>query len=74
MVWDDMKPTRHHHAEAAIENAIKVHMAMGGSTNAIIHVIAMARRAGDRAVVGEVRPARTRGARARERTAVGQSF
>src|SRR5262249_38468313 len=27
-------------------NAIKVHMAMGGSTNAIIHVIAMARRAG----------------------------
>src|SRR5262249_32059137 len=31
---------------AAFDNAIKVHMAMGGSTNAIIHVIAMARRAG----------------------------
>ena len=31
---------------AAFENAIKVHMAMGGSTNAIIHVVAMARRAG----------------------------
>src|SRR5437660_12284267 len=31
---------------AAFDNAIKVHMAMGGSTNAIIHVITMARRAG----------------------------
>src|SRR4029078_797068 len=31
---------------AAFDNAIKVHMAMGGSTNAIIHVVAMARRAG----------------------------
>src|SRR6185312_8119165 len=29
----------------AFDNAIKVHMAMGGSTNAIIHVVAMARRA-----------------------------
>ena len=27
---------------AAFDNAIKVHMAMGGSTNAIIHVVAMA--------------------------------
>ena len=31
---------------SAFDNAIKVHMALGGSTNAIIHVIAMARRAG----------------------------
>ena len=31
---------------ASFDNAIKVHMAMGGSTNAIIHVVAMARRAG----------------------------
>jgi len=31
---------------ASFDNAIKVHMALGGSTNAIIHVIAMARRAG----------------------------
>ena len=30
---------------AAFDNAIRVHMALGGSTNAIIHVIAMARRA-----------------------------
>ena len=31
---------------ASFENAIRVHMAIGGSTNAIIHVVAMARRAG----------------------------
>src|SRR6202034_4954151 len=31
---------------AAFDNAIRVHMALGGSTNAIIHVVAMARRAG----------------------------
>src|SRR5438046_7604596 len=31
---------------AAFDNAIRVHMALGGSTNAIIHVIAVARRAG----------------------------
>jgi dihydroxy-acid dehydratase len=30
----------------AFDNAIRVHMAMGGSTNAIIHAVAMARRAG----------------------------
>src|SRR5262245_10257482 len=45
MVWDDMTPTRLL-TPAAFDNAIKVHMAMGGSTNAIIHVVAMARRAG----------------------------
>ncbi len=45
MVWDDLTPDKILTANA-IENAITVHMAMGGSTNAIIHVIAMARRAG----------------------------
>ncbi len=45
MVWQDFTPDTIMTAEA-IENAIVVHMAMGGSTNAIIHVIAMARRAG----------------------------
>jgi dihydroxy-acid dehydratase len=45
MVWDDLAPSRIL-TPAAFENAIKVHMAMGGSTNAIIHVVAMARRAG----------------------------
>src|SRR6266576_2341754 len=45
MVWEDLAVERIL-SPAAFDNAIKVHMAMGGSTNAIIHVIAMARRAG----------------------------
>lgn len=45
MVWEDLTPDKIMTAKA-IENSIAVHMAMGGSTNAIIHVIAMARRAG----------------------------
>ena len=45
MVWDDLTPQRIL-TSAAFDNAIRVHMAMGGSTNAIIHVVAMARRAG----------------------------
>ena len=45
MVWEDLTPNKIL-TPAAFDNAIKVHMAMGGSTNAIIHVVAMARRAG----------------------------
>ena len=45
MVWEDLAVERIL-TPTAFDNAIKVHMAMGGSTNAIIHVIAMARRAG----------------------------
>jgi dihydroxy-acid dehydratase len=45
MVFEDLVPERIL-TPAAVDNAIKVHMAMGGSTNAIIHVVAMARRAG----------------------------
>jgi dihydroxy-acid dehydratase len=45
MVWEDLTPQKIM-TPAAFDNAIKVHMAMGGSTNAIIHVVAMARRAG----------------------------
>jgi dihydroxy-acid dehydratase len=45
MVWEDLTPKKIL-TPAAFDNAIKVHMAMGGSTNAIIHVVAMARRAG----------------------------
>ncbi len=45
MVWEDLTPQQILNA-AAFDNAIRVHMALGGSTNAIIHVIAMARRAG----------------------------
>ncbi|MCB4820775.1 L-arabinonate dehydratase [Roseicella aerolata] len=45
MVWEDLTPQRIQTREA-FENAIAVAMAMGCSTNAIIHLIAMARRAG----------------------------
>src|SRR4030095_6410733 len=45
MVWEDLKP-RDILSEAAFENAITADMAIGGSTNAIIHLIAMAGRAG----------------------------
>ena len=45
MVWDDVTPQKILTREA-FDNAIRVHMAMGGSTNAIIHVVAMARRLG----------------------------
>ena len=45
MVWEDLTPEKIL-TPAAFDNAIRVHMALGGSTNAIIHVIAMARRVG----------------------------
>jgi dihydroxy-acid dehydratase len=45
MVWEDLTPARIL-SRASFENAIAVAMAMGCSTNAIIHVVAMARRAG----------------------------
>jgi dihydroxy-acid dehydratase len=45
MVWEDLTPAKIQ-SRQAFENAIAVAMAMGCSTNAIIHVIAQARRAG----------------------------
>jgi len=45
MVWEDLRPDRILN-KPAFENAIAAAMAMGCSTNAIIHVIAMAGRAG----------------------------
>ncbi len=45
MVWEDLTPAKVQ-TRAAFRNAIAVAMAMGCSTNAIIHVVAMARRAG----------------------------
>ncbi|MBI0537672.1 dihydroxy-acid dehydratase [Roseomonas sp. KE2513] len=68
MVWEDLTPSRIQ-TKASFENAIAVAMAMGCSTNAIIHLIAMARRAGQEIgledferfsrrvpVIGNVRP------------------
>jgi dihydroxy-acid dehydratase len=45
MVWEDLAPSRIL-SKAAFQNAIAAAMAMGCSSNAIIHVIAMAGRAG----------------------------
>jgi len=45
MVWEDLTPKKIQ-TRQAFENGITVAMAMGCSTNAIIHVIAQARRAG----------------------------
>jgi len=45
MVWEDLTPDQII-TPAAVDNAVTVAMATGCSTNAIIHLIAMARRAG----------------------------
>ncbi len=72
MVWEDLTPKKIQ-TRPAFENAIAVAMAMGCSTNAIIHLIAMARRAGQEIgladferfsrrvpVIGNVRPSGNR--------------
>jgi dihydroxy-acid dehydratase len=45
MIWEDLKPsdvlTR-----KSVENALVVHSALAGSTNAMVHLVAIARRAG----------------------------
>ncbi|MDP3414341.1 L-arabinonate dehydratase [Falsiroseomonas sp.] len=45
MVWGDETPAKLL-SQGSIDNAVAATMAFGGSTNAIIHIIAMARRAG----------------------------
>jgi dihydroxy-acid dehydratase len=45
MVWDDIRPSTIL-APASFDNAITTVLALGGSTNAVIHLVAMARRAG----------------------------
>ena len=45
MVWEDLKPSDIMTRDA-IENAITVNMAIGGSTNAVVHLLAIAGRLG----------------------------
>jgi dihydroxy-acid dehydratase len=45
MVWEDLKPSAVLTAEA-YNDAVTTVLALGGSTNAVIHLIAMARRSG----------------------------
>jgi dihydroxy-acid dehydratase len=44
MVWDDLKPLDIA-TPAAFDNAVTTVLALGGSTNALVHMVAMARRA-----------------------------
>jgi dihydroxy-acid dehydratase len=45
IVWEDLKP-RDILTAASFDNAITTVLALGGSTNAVVHLVAMARRAG----------------------------
>jgi dihydroxy-acid dehydratase len=45
MVWQDWTPS-HFVSAGNFANALVTYMALGGSTNAVVHLIAMARRAG----------------------------
>jgi dihydroxy-acid dehydratase len=45
MVWEDLKP-RDFLTAASFDNAVTAVLGLGGSTNAVIHLIAMAQRAG----------------------------
>jgi dihydroxy-acid dehydratase len=50
MVWEDLKP-RDFLCQASIDNAIAAVFALGGSTNAVIHLIALAGRTGIKLVL-----------------------
>jgi dihydroxy-acid dehydratase len=45
MVWEDLKP-RDFVSASSVDNAITTILALGGSTNAVVHMVAVARRAG----------------------------
>jgi len=45
MVWADLKP-RDFITSGSVDNAITTALALGGSTNSVVHLIAIARRAG----------------------------
>jgi len=45
MVWEDLKPSDLFSA-ASVDNAVTIVLALGGSTNAVVHLVAMAKRAG----------------------------
>ncbi len=45
MIWDDLKPSDLI-TEDSIHNSVSAVLAIGGSTNAVVHLIALARRAG----------------------------
>ena len=66
LVWQDLKLSQILTAEA-YEDAVATVLALGGSTNAVIHLIAMAGRSGCQAHPGRLRPHRPYGAGAGQR-------
>ena len=53
MVWEDLRPSRLL-TRGSFDNAMAVQMALGGSTNAAVHIIAMAGRAGIRLTLDDL--------------------
>lgn len=53
MVWEDLKPSRLL-TRGSFDNAMAVQMALGGSTNAAVHILAMAGRAGIRLTLDDM--------------------
>ncbi len=45
MIWEDLRPSKIL-TRQAFENAVRTDMAIGGSTNAVVHLLAIARRVG----------------------------
>ena len=71
MVEEDMELSKIL-TRAAFENAIRVNAAIGGSTNAVIHLLAIAGRIGVKLDAGRLGPARLRVALPGEPAALGQ--
>jgi len=53
MVWEDVRPSRFLD-DGSFHNALVTYMALGGSTNAAVHLVAMARRARIRFTLAEM--------------------
>ena len=71
MVWEDLKPSDILTREA-LENAIVVNSAIGGSTNAPIHINAIARHIGVKLTIEDWETGRPPRAAARQHAAGGQ--
>ena len=69
MVADDLRPSKML-TRPAFENVMRVPAAIGGSTNAVIHLLAIARRVGVELDPRRLRPHRLTPAAARQRDAV----
>ncbi|MBN6738831.1 L-arabinonate dehydratase [Burkholderia multivorans] len=53
MVWEDLRPSRFF-SERSVANGVATYMALGGSTNAAIHLIAIAGRGGVKLTLDEI--------------------